>query len=78
MARITYEQGIKCRKCGKIITSIKRFQKVVLCQGCGKYLGDFDLNERELTVNDNADIITLKVTHNFFSNIYEECEKIIL
>lgn len=72
MARVTYEQGVKCLKCGKLCTSIKRFQKTVLCQGCGAYLGDFDISERELTVSDNADIITVKVTHKLFSDIYEE------
>ena len=48
MAKITYEQGIKCSKCENIFTSMNKFQKTILCQGCGTYLGDFDLNKKEL------------------------------
>ena len=74
MAYVTYEQGIKCRKCGEFRTSIKRFNAHVLCQGCGAHIGDFNLSERELLVTDNADIVTLKVTHKLFSNICEVVE----
>ena len=72
MARVTYEQGIKCRKCGKFQVSIDRFQSYVLCPWCGTHLGNFDRKKRVMSVTNNADIITLKVTHKFFSEIYEE------
>lgn len=72
MARVTYEQGLKCRKCGKLCVSINRFQHTVLCQGCGAHIMNFNLGEREGMVTQNADIVTVKVTHKLFSDIYEE------
>lgn len=33
---------------------------------------DFDLKTKEGTVQKNAEIVTVKVTHKLFSTIYEE------
>lgn len=72
MARVIYEQGVKCKQCGKLHVTIDRFKRVVLCQRCGTHLMDFDPITREGIVQENADIVTVKVTHKFFSDIYEE------
>lgn len=72
MAYVTYETGIKCKRCGNLSLSINRFQTRVLCQNCGEHIMDFDPITKEGTVQENADIVTVKVTHKLFSNIYEE------
>lgn len=72
MARVTYEQGIKCKKCGNLIVNINRFTRCVLCQSCGAHLMDFDYVNLEGSVSKNADVVTVKVTHKLFSDIYEE------
>lgn len=72
MAYVTYETGIKCMKCGNITTSIDRFKSRALCQNCGEHIMDFDLRTKEGTVQKNAEIVTVKVTHKLFSTIYEE------
>ena len=72
MARVTYERGIKCKKCGELYISINRFCSCVLCQNCGTHIMDFDLRNREAEVTENADIVTIKVTHKLFSYICEE------
>lgn len=71
MAHITYEQAIKCKQCGKLTMSIKRFQRTVLCQGCGTHIMT-NLGNLEAEVTENADIVAVKVTHKLFSDIYEE------
>ena len=72
MARVTYEKGVKCLKCGNLITTVNRFNRTILCQECGAYIGDFDLSKKELLITDNAKDVVIKVTHKLFSNIYEE------
>ena len=72
MVRVTYERGVKCKKCGKIHVGINRFQRCVLCQNCGTHIMDFDPTNREGIVTQNADVVTIKVTHKLFSDIYEE------
>jgi ribosomal protein S27E len=72
MARISYERGLKCKRCGKIITTIDRFSSFVLCQGCGAYLAEFDREKKEINVANDAKIITVKVTHKLFHDIFEE------
>ena len=72
MARISYEQGIKCKKCGKIIIAIDNPSFCVLCQGCGAHLANNDYENNALIVTNNAKIITVKVTHKLFHDIFEE------
>ena len=72
MARISYERGIKCKKCGKIIIAIDNPSFCVLCQGCGAHLADNDSENNALVVTNNAKIITVKVTHKLFHDIFEE------
>lgn len=72
MARVTYERGIKCKKCGKIYISFDKFQHCVLCQNCGTHIMDFDLKNNKGKVTEKADIVTVKVTHRLFREIYEE------
>lgn len=73
MARITYERAIKCKRCGTFRTSIDAYKHHVLCQNCGTHIMDFDCRTKEGTVTQNAEIITVKVTHKpFFREIYEE------
>lgn len=72
MAKIEYERGVKCKRCGEIYISINRFQSCILCQECGAHIANFDKTNRALEVTNNADIITVKVTHKFFKDIYEE------
>lgn len=72
MARISYERGIKCKKCGKIIIAIDNPSFCVLCQGCGAHLADNDYENNALVVTNNAKIITVKVTHKLFHDIFEE------
>lgn len=71
MAKVTYERGIKCKRCGKICTSFDRGH-YILCQGCGTHIMNFDLKSKKGEITENADIITVKVTHKLFSKTYEE------
>lgn len=73
MAYVTFEQAIKCKRCGKLTASFNRFQRTVLCQGCGTHIMTYEGN-LEATVTENANITTVKVTHKLFSDIYEEVE----
>ena len=72
MARVTYEKGLKCKKCGNLIIHANRFSRCVLCQNCGAHLADLNIKELEMLVTDNANIVTVKVTHKLFKDIYEE------
>ena len=72
MARVTYERVIKCKRCGEIYVEIDRFQHCVLCQHCGTHIMDFDNKNKKGIVTKNADIVTVKVIHKLFSDIYEE------
>ena len=72
MAIVTYERGIKCKKCGNIYVEIDRFQYCVLCQNCGTHVLNFDIKNKKGIVTKNADIVTVKVTHKLFRDIYEE------
>ena len=72
MARVSYERGIKCKKCGEMIVSFNRFKHCILCQNCGSHLMDFNLQTKEGVVTENADIITVKVTHKMFHDLYQE------
>lgn len=71
MARVTYEVGVKCKRCGKLLISFDRFQRTILCQGCGTHILTY-LGNREAEATENAEKITVKVTHKLFSDIYEE------
>lgn len=71
MAYVTYEPAIKCKRCGKLTTSVKRCLRTVLCQGCGTHIMTYEGN-LEVTVTENAEITTAKVIHKLFSDIYEE------
>ena len=72
MARVSYETGLKCKQCGKIVLSVDRFCTRVLCQGCGAHILDFNFKTKEGTMTKNSEQVTVKVTHKLFSDIYEE------
>lgn len=72
MAKITYERGVKCKKCGNIITSFNKGNYYILCQNCGTHIMTYDTKNNEIKVTENAKIITVKVTHKLFQEIYEE------
>lgn len=72
MARISYETGLKCKRCGKIILSVSRFHSRVLCQGCGAHIVDIDFKTKKGMMTENSEQVTVKVTHKLFSDIYEE------
>ena len=76
MAKVTYERGVKCKKCGKILISFNKCEHYILCQGCGTHIMNFDHKHNEGTITQNADIVTVKVTYKLFKEIYEEVEVI--
>lgn len=76
MAKVTYERGVKCKKCGEIIINLDISKQHVLCQNCGTYIIHFDPKSKEGTVTRNAEIISVKVTHKLFKEIYEEVKVI--
>lgn len=71
MARIEFVPGVKCKQCGKLLISFNRLQRTILCQGCGAHILTY-LGNREAEVTENAEQVTVKVTHKLFSDIYEE------
>lgn len=72
MAYVTYETGLKCKRCGDLTISVSRIGSRKLCQNCGAHIMDFNPMTLEATVTENADIVSVKVTHKLFSNILEE------
>lgn len=72
MARVTYERGLKCKRCGRMYISIDRFQRCIVCQDCGAHIANFDRRNKEAEITKNADVITVKVTHKLFTDICEE------
>lgn len=72
MARVTYETGLKCKRCGDISITFRRAGGRKLCQNCGAHIMDFDPRTMEAEVTENADIVSVKVTHKLFSYILEE------
>lgn len=69
MAKVTFEKGIKCKKCGKML--IPPF-KNRLCQSCGtEIIAEYNA-KRGWIITDNADIITVKVTHKLLHYLLEE------
>lgn len=73
MANTEFIEGIRCKKCGKIIAQPTVFTRE-LCQGCGAKLIDTNINKRTYSLSDNAESVTVKVTHKFFKDIYEVVE----
>lgn len=74
MARVSYETGLKCKRCGNIVLSVSKLYSRVLCQGCGAHIVDINFKTQEGVMTKNAEKITVKVTHKLFSDIYEEVE----
>lgn len=73
MANIEFVEGIRCKKCGNIIAQPTIFTKE-LCQNCGAKLIDTNINRRTYSLSDNAESVTVKVTHKFFKDICEVVE----
>lgn len=73
MANTEFVEGIRCKKCGKIIAQPTVFTRE-LCQGCGAKLIDTNISKRTYSLSDNAESVTVKVTHKFFKDIYEVVE----
>lgn len=72
MARASYDRAIKCKKCGNFTMYFYRWQRRILCQGCGAYLADYNENGKCEYIESNAKIVTVKTTKKLFSTIYEE------
>lgn len=72
MAKISYMRGIKCKRCGELYVTFDKSSRYFLCQNCGAYLGNFDIEANCLTVEEDGKIVTIKVTHKLFSETYEE------
>ena len=72
MARISYKQALKCKKCGHFTLEVDRSIRHVLCQGCGAHIMDYDGNGHGEYIGENAEPVSVKVTHKLFSTTYEE------
>ena len=66
MAKVEFEYGIKCKKCGKICL----YPFDILCQQCGTQVLDF--HQGKTVIHKNADIVTAKITRKLFKTIIEE------
>ena len=73
MANIEFVEGIRCKKCGSVIAQPTIFTRE-LCQSCGAKLIDTNINRRTYLLSNNAESVTVKVTHKFFKDIYEVVE----
>ena len=72
MARVSYERGVKCKKCGELYTSFYKGTSCMLCQNCGTHILNYNSKTNEGTITKNAEIVTIKITHKLFKEIYEE------
>ena len=70
MANIEFVEGIRCKKCGKTIAQPTIFTKE-LCQGCGVKLININTERKTYSLLNNAESVTIKVTHKFFKDVYE-------
>lgn len=73
MADIEFVEGIICKRCGEIIAQPTILTRE-LCQGCGARLMDINISRRTYSLSNNAESVTVKVTHKFFKDIYEVVE----
>lgn len=73
MANIEFVEGVRCKRCGEIIVQPTIFTRE-LCQGCGARLIDTNISRRTYSLSNNAESVTIKVTHKFFKDIYEVVE----
>ena len=73
MANIEFVEGVRCKRCGKIIAKPTILTRE-LCQGCGVRLMDINISKRIYSLSNNAESVTVKVTHKFFKDIYEVVE----
>lgn len=74
MSRIEFVVGIKCNKCGNIITSSSKI-KSELCQKCGADIFYEDVFTRDYEITKNAKYVKLKITHKLFKKIVEVIEE---
>ena len=73
MADIEFVEGIRCKRCGKIIAQPTIFTRE-LCQGCGAKLIDVNIGRKTYSLLNDAESVTIKVTHKFFKDVYEVVE----
>ena len=73
MANIEFVEGIRCKKCGNIITQPTIFTRE-LCQDCGVKLIDINTQRRTYSLSSDAESVTVKIIHKFFKNVYEVVE----
>lgn len=73
MANIEFVEGVRCKRCGEIIAK-PTILTSELCQGCGVRLMDINISKRTYSLSNNAENVTVKVTHKFFKDIYEVVE----
>ena len=69
MARIEFKPGIRCKRCGNM--DIPPFSSI-LCQKCGAKIVEGYNKKDGYTITANANIISIKITHKLFKDIYEE------
>lgn len=63
MANIEFVEGIRCKKCGKIIVQPTIFTKE-LCQGCGVKLIDINTERKTYSLSNDTEGVTIKATHS--------------
>ncbi len=73
MANVEFCEGIRCKKCGKLIVNPTVFTSE-LCQGCGTKLLDINLARKSYNLTTSGEDVTVKVTHKFFKDIYTVVE----
>ena len=73
MARVEFVDGIQCKKCGNMIAQPTIFTKE-RCQKCGAKLMDVHVAERNYSLTEYGEEITIKRTHKLFHNILERVD----
>ena len=73
MANIEFVEGIRCKKCGKIIAQPTIFTRE-LCQSCGAKLININIKRKTYSLSNDAESVIIKVTHKFFRDVYEVVE----
>lgn len=74
MAKVEYKVGYECKCCGNIVCNLANYD--ILCQKCGaKVMAGYSINSGwQLT--ENAQSISVKITHKLFSKKYEKVRNI--
>ena len=69
MAKVEFVEGIQCNECGNITIKPNIFTPEI-CQKCGSKILLKSINNRTYS-NKNSKSVIVKVTHKFFTDVYE-------